>query len=137
MRNKKCGMKECKFTPNLKSLIESFSSKITHLFFLNCNFLKCLSDRFSIAFAENFCWKFVCLTEFILFVLLCLVSVIFAPRFLRPYSLLVKGRIFYSAISEVNCLLAFFYSTYYDFLGVQYAFFCSPFFYHNQFFRLK
>ena len=34
MCNKKCGMKEHKFTPNLKSLIARFSSKNTPSFFV-------------------------------------------------------------------------------------------------------
>ena len=35
IRNKKCGMKEYKFTLNLKSLIARFSSKMAHNFLLN------------------------------------------------------------------------------------------------------
>ena len=44
--------------------------------------------------------------------------------------LLVKGRFtfFYFSISEVNYKLAFLYSTYYSFLVVKFAFFCSPLF---------
>ena len=53
MLNKTCGMKDCKFTPNLKSLFDRFSRKISHNFFLICNFLKCSSVSFSMIFAEN------------------------------------------------------------------------------------
>ena len=35
MRNKKCRMKECKFTPNSKSLIVRISSKTAHHALLN------------------------------------------------------------------------------------------------------
>ena len=35
IRNKNCGMKECKFTPNLKFLIARFLSKVAHHFLLN------------------------------------------------------------------------------------------------------
>ena len=35
MQNKNCRMKECKFTPNLKSLIAHFSSKMADHFLLN------------------------------------------------------------------------------------------------------
>ena len=35
IQNKKCEMKECKFTPNLKSLIVRFSSKMAHYFVFN------------------------------------------------------------------------------------------------------
>ena len=35
MQNTKCGMKECKFTQNLKSLVARFSSKMAHHFLLN------------------------------------------------------------------------------------------------------
>ena len=51
MRNKKGGMKECKFTPNLKFLIENF--KMAYHFFLICNFLKCISVSFSVIFVEK------------------------------------------------------------------------------------
>ena len=53
MLNKTCGMKDCKFTPNLKSLFDRFSRKISYNFFLICNFLKCSSYSFSMIFAEN------------------------------------------------------------------------------------
>ena len=32
---KKCGMDKCKFTPNLKSLIARFMSRMVHHFLLN------------------------------------------------------------------------------------------------------
>ena len=35
MGNKKCGMEECEFTPNLKTLIARFSGKMAHHIWLN------------------------------------------------------------------------------------------------------
>ena len=43
MWNKKYGMKECKLTPNLKSLIATFFSKMAHHLLLNLYLLKMLS----------------------------------------------------------------------------------------------
>ena len=102
MRNKKGGMKECKFTPNLKFLIENF--KMAYHFFLIYNFLKCVS-----VFRSD----------------------------ISTSLLLIKGRIFYSVISEMNYILAFFFSAYYDFYGYSMYSFFPHFFYHNQFLRLK
>ena len=42
MQNKKSGMKKYKFTPNLKSLIARFLSKMAHHFLLNVKLFEML-----------------------------------------------------------------------------------------------
>ena len=66
------------------------------------------------------------------------------PRGLRPMletaplvTSFLNDPLFYSAISEVNCILAFFYSDYYDFFKVHYAFFCYSYFLPQSIFSLK
>ena len=86
MQNKKCGMKECNFVPNLKSLIQRFLSKTFFFKWFNASFntisLKIFSNR----------------TYFISSVVLSVITHIFTAL------VLVKGRfaLLYSAISEVN-----------------------------------
>ena len=66
------------------------------------------------------------------------------PRGLRPMletaplvTSFLNDPLFYSAISEVNCILAFFYSDYYDFLRFIMHSFVTHTFCRNQFFRLR
>ena len=49
----------------------------------------------------------------------------------------LNGPLFYSAISEVNCILTFFYFDYYGFFGFYIYSFVPHIFYHNQFYRLR
>ena len=54
-----------------------------------------------------------------------------------PVTSFLNGPLFYSAISEVNCILTFFYSDYYGFFGFYIYSFVPHIFYHNQFYRLR
>ena len=54
-----------------------------------------------------------------------------------PVTLFLNSPLFYSAISELNCILTFFYSDYYDFFWVQYAFSCSSYFLPQPILSLK
>ena len=117
-------MKECKFTLNLKSLIVRFSSSMAHHILLNLfsvSFNMILSENLGINLIflqPNFCNQLYCAQ--------CNLSTEISTTTLS----LVKGRfaLLYPPISEVNCILAFFRSAYYDFFGVQYAFFQFPIF---------
>ena len=79
-----------------------------------CDFLNSFIVSFNMIFSKNLGNNLIVL------------SVISALRFLFP----VKGRftLFYSPVSEVNCILPFFYLAYYDFWGVQYVIFSLPYF---------
>ena len=131
-RTKECGTKESKFTPNLQSLIARYSHKIAHYIFVELvhlsNVLILLSTLFfSKIYRTIYCLSVFCFVFF--FFVFFFVKCGFDREFFMALFLL-KGRFsfFYSAISEANCKLAFFFSVYYDLLEAQLAFFCSPFF---------
>ena len=131
-RTKECGTKESKFTPNLLSLIARYSHKIAHYIFVELVHLSNVLILLSTLFFSKIYRTIYCLSVFC-FVLFCFVFFFVKCGFDREIFmalLLLKGRFsfFYSAISEANCKLAFFFSVYYDLLEAQLAFFCSPFF---------
>ena len=93
-------------------LLNAIFSKWLIIFCKICNLIKCFSVNFNIIFFE-----YVSLTKLISLVLLCSVQLS-----LRDFHSL-------SAFSKlINCKLTFFYSAYYSFLVIKFAFFWSPFF---------
>ena len=67
----------------------------------------------------------------------CVTNFGYQPLSPTPVTLFLNSPLFYSAISELNCILTFFYSDYYDFFGFNMHSFVPHIFCHNQFYHLR